>query len=84
MVSKKIVKKEVSDLRFKSDFSNIASNSHGIRNPNTRHWVSGKGNDRRYICLSVVGITPSKVAKSMKDVTCQNCYRILKKSGKLK
>lgn len=49
-----------------------------IKNPHIKHWIEPMAytDDRMaYTCNQAVGITPEKVAKKRKDVTCKNCLK---------
>lgn len=52
--------------------------AHSIKNPHIIHFVR----NRRYICIGACSTTPSKHSKNLKDITCKNCLRILKKEAK--
>jgi len=45
------------------------SGAHSIKNLEIKHWKLKKG----YVCNQAVYLTPEKVAKSLKGVTCKNC-----------
>ena len=71
--------------------------AHSINNPQTIHYVIRKSNrgvhwktrkpyDYRrlaYLCISVVGTTPSKRTRDVTAVTCKNCIRALTTRGML-
>lgn len=44
-----------------------------IKNPHKRHWTKRTKFGRRYICITAVIPTPSKIAKTIDQVNCQNC-----------
>ena len=53
-----------------------------IKNIHIKHWVEPRSysDDRlRYTCIQACDITPEKVAKKRKDVTCKNCLKRMDK-----
>lgn len=46
--------------------------AHTTRKPETLHWVEDDG---RYACNKAVGVTPTKRAFYLTEITCKNCLR---------
>jgi hypothetical protein len=47
-----------------------------------KHWVEPRSyidDDMRYTCNRACSITPEKIAKKRKDVTCKNCLKRMDK-----
>jgi hypothetical protein len=46
--------------------------AHSIKNPEILHWVEDDG---RYACNKAVGVTPTKRAFYLTEITCKNCLK---------
>ena len=51
----------------------ISRYAHSIKNPHIIHYIK----NRRYLCITCVNTTPSKLTKDTNKVTCKNCIRNL-------